>query len=334
MKKLSILVLLALCTWACSNELNLTNEWKDIPIVYGMLSLKDDVHYIRVEKAFLDPETNALELAKNTDSIYYSNALIQLERPKFNSTITLERVNGIEEGIVRDDGIFATDPNYLYKFTLPDDERLESGEQIKLTINTGESQNVVSAEMNIVGDISIVEGQPGNRLNWEYTRPARFAWRSDPNAFIYDARLLINIEESIEGSNSEFVDRQLVWTLADGLVRTNFSANAREQISILGEDFYRFMEGALEPTETTIRKFKNIEFVVTAGGEELVEFIRIQQANTGITSSQVTPTFTNIEGGIGLFTSRNSVSKTEIEMGSMALDSLEKGIYTKNLNFR
>ncbi len=334
MKKVIILCLFTLSIWSCDNELNLTTDWEDIPIVYGMLAQEDEVHYVRVEKAFLDAETNAFELAKNPDSLYYSNALVQLERPAFNSTITLERVDVSKEGIEREEGVFATDPNYLYTFTLPDDEPFDSGESVTLTINTGESQKALSATTNIVGMMELVPGQPGDQLNWEYDRPIRFSWRPDPNAYIYDARLLINIEESLPGSNSEFADRQVVWTLAEGLVRTSFSETARERIEVLGEDFYRFMEGALEPTETTIRRFKSIEFVVTAGGEELVEFIRIRQANTGITSAQVVPTYTNIDGGVGLFTSRSRVSKPDIRMGAIALDSLANGIYTKNLNFR
>ena len=320
--------------FACNNDLELTTEWKDIPIIHGMLSVKDDVHYIRIEKAFLDNETSAFELAKNPDSVYYANALVQIERPKFNTVITLERVDASTEGIPREEGIFVNEPNYLYKFEVPETEPWEGGERISLSVQTGESSTTVGAETVIVGDIELVDGQPGDRINWDYSRVSRFAWRPDPSAYIYDARLLINYEETIEGSNSEFEQKQVAWTLAENLVRTSFAENTREQLSIIGEDFYRFLEGAIEPSQTRIRRFVDMEFVVTAGGQELVEFIRIQQANTGITSSQVVPTYTNIDGGIGLFTSRNNVSREGIRIGAVALDSLKNGIYTRQLNFR
>lgn len=333
MKKF-ILIALVFGLFACDNELDLTAEWKDIPIIHGMLSAQDEVHYIRIEKAFLDEEISALELAQNPDSIYYTDALVQIERPTFNSTITLERIDASKEGIPREEGIFANAPNVLYRFETPETEPLEGGESLRLSIRTSELAEEVTAETVVVGALELVDGQPGERINWEYDRVSRFAWRPDPNAYIYDVRLLINYEETVEGSNSEFELKQVEWKLAENLVRTSFSENTRERIEILGEDFFRFLEGVLEPGETKIRRFVDMEFVVTAGGEELVEFIRIQQANTGITSSQVVPTFTNINGGIGLFTSRNRAFRKNIDISAVALDSLQNGIYTRQLNFR
>ena len=52
----------------CSNDIDLTSEWKDIPVVYGLLSKSDTANYIRVEKAFIDNEKSALDLAQIPDS--------------------------------------------------------------------------------------------------------------------------------------------------------------------------------------------------------------------------------------------------------------------------
>ena len=63
---------------SCDNELKLLDEWKDIPVVYGVLSPNDTAHYIRVEKAFLDPEKSAFEVARIADSLYYPDEQIEV----------------------------------------------------------------------------------------------------------------------------------------------------------------------------------------------------------------------------------------------------------------
>ena len=72
MKKLLLLLpVLALILSQCSNDFDVTADWKEIPVVYAFLNPKDSAHYIRVEKAFLDPETSAYTIADIADSLYY-----------------------------------------------------------------------------------------------------------------------------------------------------------------------------------------------------------------------------------------------------------------------
>lgn len=65
MKKLLLLLPFGLFLSACANDFDVTAPWKEIPVVYGILSPQDSAHYIRVEKAFVDPEKSALEIARD-----------------------------------------------------------------------------------------------------------------------------------------------------------------------------------------------------------------------------------------------------------------------------
>src|SRR5688572_11948988 len=109
-----LLTFVAILT-ACDNELVVTDEWEDISVVWGLLNKSDTAHYIRVEKAFLDPTTSALDIARIPDSLYYENATVSLKRVNTGQVFMLERVNGELEGYPREEGIFAETPNYLYK---------------------------------------------------------------------------------------------------------------------------------------------------------------------------------------------------------------------------
>jgi hypothetical protein len=111
------ITVLAILLSSCSNDFDLTAPWKDIPVVYAIISPADTAHYIRIEKAFLDPERSALEIAKIADSLYYPENTISVFLQKKGTTTLypLTRVDGVKEGIVRDSGIFAQSPNWLYK---------------------------------------------------------------------------------------------------------------------------------------------------------------------------------------------------------------------------
>ena len=55
MKKLMLLATTYMVAlfFSCSNDFEVNADWKDIPIVYGLLDIKDSAYYIRLEKAFL-----------------------------------------------------------------------------------------------------------------------------------------------------------------------------------------------------------------------------------------------------------------------------------------
>lgn len=334
MKSLRSLVVLSLVLNACSNELDLTTTWKDIPIVYGIVSRQDTAHYLRIEKAFLDPQVNAFVLAKNPDSLYYDNALVQIVRPSRNETITLQKVDASLEGYGRDEGVFATAPNYLYKMVLPRGAELESGEKLNLVVTRGDDSSPAQATTTVLADFTFISGQPGDVINWsEYERDIRISWRPEGEAAVYDVKFYILIEESSNGINGPFLPKTLEWQVATNFIRPSGNEQ-RVGITVEGIAFYNFLKSSLEASSSTIRRFKSLDVEVIAGGSELLEYINIRQANTGITSSQEIPTYSNIEGGLGLFSSKNRILKTGLAITPASKDSLIDGVITRNLNFR
>ena len=104
--------------------------------------------------------------------------------------------------------------------------------------------------------------------------------------------------------------------------------------SVIGEEFYKFLSAELDSSSNQIRRFISIEIQVTGAGTELLEFTRINLANTGITSSQVVPVYTNLSEGRGIFSSRTSSSRIGLNISSVTRDSLRDGQHTKQLNFQ
>ena len=328
----------ALFVPSCSNDIDLTAEWKDIPIVYGLLSASDSVNYIRVEKAFLDNSTSALDLARNPDSLYYDNISVQVRNLSASTSVVydLEKINGEDEGLVREEGIFSESPNILYKLVLPNGELLQGGDDYQLEINRGDNKELVTATTTIVEDVIIREPStdPSNStpLNWA-RGGLRVAWRAVDDAKIFDVLLTIKIEETdvTNPANDKVVT--LFWKIEENTPAEISNNLVRMESRLSGLDLYTFLSNRLEENPNVSRKFASLDILVTGGGETLSSYIEAGNANTGITSTQVIPTFTNLSEGFGIFSSRNYDLHEGYTINAETLDSLQNSPLTRDFNF-
>ena len=99
-------------------------------------------------------------------------------------------------------------------------------------------------------------------------------------------------------------------------------------------DLFQYLSNRLENNPTIARKFLSFDVLVTGGGEALNDYISIGNANTGITSTQVIPTYTNLSEGYGIFSSKNSQFQEGYFLNSSTIDSLQTNPLTQSLNFQ
>lgn len=336
MKNRIILIVLSIALFnSCNNDLNLVAPWKRIPVVYGFLTLADTAQYIRVEKAFLDPEKNAEQLAKNPDSLYFSNIEVSIERIKTGKLWKLDRVNGNLEGFPKKPGTFADDPNYLYKIKTNQMD-LVAGESYKLSIkdlNTGEV--FAESTTGVVGAYTMIATDPPNPGSWGYKSDVRFSWRSTETiGRVYDVYLRFFYQENSVAQPTKYTKKYLDWKIAENVQRPA-DLTSRITATIKGEDVFRFFAGNLEKNPALKRIFLTYDIKIVAGGQEFQDYIDLGNASSGITSSQILPTFSNISnGGIGIFSSRNYLDAKDYSVNTSTRDSLKYGIYTKDLGFQ
>ena len=106
------------------------------------------------------------------------------------------------------------------------------------------------------------------------------------------------------------------------------------RVEIEGIEFYRLLASAIPVDASVLRLLTSIDIVIDAGGQELFQYINVGQANTGITSSQVVPVFTNLSDGLGVFSSRNQFVEEGFFVDSATRDLLRDGALTRDLNFQ
>ncbi len=323
-------LLFILFNTSCNDELNLIETGKETPIVYAFLSLNDTATYIRVEHAFVDATKPAADLAKIADSLYYSNITVTLVRVKNNERFVMTRVDGNTEGYRRDDGIFAKSPNYLYKVKNAN-LAMQADEQWRIIIQrNGDTKILAQATTKVIGNYNIFAPQAGASLFLTYDNSFNVSIETtEITAKFYDVKVIMNYDEVI---GTVRTPKKAEWLLASGSprrgtdIQTSFRRNAR--------DFYTFLGNNIPVNANATRYFKDFDVEVTGGGQELIDYVNVGIANIGITGSQAIPTYTNVENGLGLFTSRNKTVIKGMKLNDQSTELLKTGELTKNLNFR
>jgi len=325
MKRLAFLLVVAVFWNSCSNEFELTEEWKDIPIVYGLLSMADTAQYIRVEKAYLDPNTSALEQAKIADSIYYQNASLKIIHDQTGDEYNLEMIDGRDDGYFREPGVFAQEPNYLFKIRTTDIDFI-GGDLYRLELDRGNENAIVTAETILVDEFALFRPLSGTSLRFEDGLNFTFSWRAIESAAFYDLSLEFNYSEQDPNQpGNPFVNKRVIWKVAEN-IRTN-------EFKIQGEEFYQAIASGIEGGLNVPRRIGSISVVIEAGGTSLFDFIQVGSANQGITGSLDLPEFSNLSEGLGVFSSRNEIREDGFSLFDSTRDSLELGRFTRDLNF-
>jgi hypothetical protein len=345
MKKFLLLLLpvLGFCLAGCSNDFEVTAPWKEIPVVYAIVSPDDTAHYVRVEKAFLDPEKSALEVARIADSLYYPASAITvfLERDSDKKRWQLTRVDGAKDGHPRKDGIFATEPNWLYKVKPAAGQTiLEPGKKYRLIVKRADGQPDITAETTIPGDYTFnapSQVQTPPTMIFTSAQGFEFRWATDVNALFFNVYLTIRYRE--EAANGTVLDRKtLYWQPVSNATRSanplSGSGSYLAKATVETATFFDFLAKNIPPTNDRFRYFEDCDVILEGGALDLQKFNEVASASAGITGAEVLPSYTNLSEGFGLFMSKNSSALKNVRIKTETVDAMNANPLTIPLNFR
>lgn len=328
----------------CSTDFDLNADFKETPVIYALLSVSDSVHYIRINRAFLSDETNALELAADPTQIYYGDELsITLEERNGDVTVNtyeVERVDGDTLGIPKNtDGIFASLPNILYRFSAT----LNTEHTYKITVTNTLTGITAYAETAIIDTFKITrpndESPFPQSVAFSAFTPYQFRWLSAQDAKFYDLSLRFHYRErTYEPVTSTFTTtayKELEWTFATSYVADNTNGGTTLTYEVPGISFYNFVRTSFQPVDDPyfFRFADSVQFIVDAGGQEMYDYYLFNSATLGLTEGQLTDTYTNVTGGLGVFSSRYHKEGKIYPFQSQTIDSIACGSISSGLNF-
>ncbi len=334
---LIVLVLASLLVSSCSTKFKVGADYKEVTVVYGLLSSSDTAHYIKITKGYFDENLNNLELAKNSDSLYFGNLQVNIEvlnNGNVIQTIPLAKVDLNFEGYPKDSGIFATAPNYAYKFK----NSLDATKSYRLKV-----KNLATGK-EIEGTTSIISTSPSafkfvspldetEELGFSDPNfPYPFEWKGPLTAAFYDVVVKFKYQEvDINDPNHD-----TLYIVKDIPVIKNVLSSGSTSLSasLNSVSFFKQLNSALGDAPFNVKRYVDTPgLVIMAGGQVLKTYIDVNLAQGGITYDQIKPNYTNLKGEnvFGILSTRGQVGFDKIKFTAATIDSIQNGVYTKSL---
>ena len=315
MKKIYLIFSVFILGFAsCETDFNVNSTWEEVTVVYGLLDAGDgeEVQQIKISKAFLG-NMDALQMAQYADSINFREGELDVKVIRIKSNGNTDTITLLEVPTVRNEGNF-NDSIRVYAFENKDDFLKTNYAVYELLIKNTITGNTVSSKTSIISGFDFDNVFRNNKAfqfgfynNNDYSLSTVTWDDSNDNGKIYQLDLVINYTENQ-------LSKQLIFSqpLVD---------KTETKMSIEGESFFNFLRAGLTKDNTKVRYFNSIDLVMTVGSEDLDTYIKVNKPITGIVQER--PQFTNINNGIGLFSSRFTKIRYSFPLTSASLDFLK-----------
>ncbi len=310
---------------SCSTEFDVNAPWQDYTIVYGLLDPNDSLHYVKINKAFLG-SGSAYDYAAIRDSSEYAQVDAQIEEWSGNTRIA---VYPLRDTVLqnREPGVFHSPDHKVYYFIRPN---LNISAEYRLHVSLLEGEKIVTGRTTMVKDFnflnppvqfSFISGV-GNYMTF-YLR-----YNTGPEGRRYDTWLYFNYDEE---TTSGTVRKTLPWKL-DSYITLSLAGSERREIIGNGEAFYAFLKSRIPAPDASVirRVVRPIDLVVVGVSDDVYTYMKVNEPSTGLIQEK--PAFTNIDNGIGVFSSRFT-KKLSRPMNLNSTRELCQGAYTGHLGF-
>lgn len=337
-------LLILLCFGACKNEIDIAAPWKETLVVYGLLDPGASVNYIRIQKAFLDPDGNAYQFTQNSDSIYPEKLDVRLyvreNGGPIKDTIFPELVDGNLYGVRKDTGLFASAPNYLYRIVDKiEDSRLSPNPQdfeYELVVKNPKTGYTCSAKTYTTGFLEAMAPVSSNAtpitINDKANTFLIYGYREGRKVKAYDMLIRFWYTESSISNPGKTDTLSFNWILfKNRLTESSLRGYEQKISSIPGNIFYELLNSKIKANPDIVRKGLYCDVEYYGAGQDLYTYIEVNVPSIGIIQKK--PEYTNISNGLGIFSSRYVTALKKVPLSTDMMQTLKKSDYTKGLNF-
>ncbi|MDG2060083.1 MAG: hypothetical protein P8J34_08050 [Flavobacteriales bacterium] len=326
MKKITFLFLLSSILFSsCETDFTVNADWKEVTVVYGLLDQSQEKQYIRINKAFLGNE-NAYVMASVADSINYNPNNLEVKIEKLSASGNVLATKILTDTIMfKEDGLFSVEENIIYVFDT--DNFLNEEKEYKLTITNKNSGNIISSQTKLIHNLSLMSAFNNSAYKMGfYSQTGDFSnttieWTHSKNAAIYQMTLFVSYTEY--GADTIVKTVQKVYPIIE------YDGNPNMSQQITGEEFFNLLAYNIPSSTTVNRRINNLDVLFSVGTADLNTYINLNEPPTGIVQER--DLFTNIDGGIGLFTARYNKMQENIFLTTTTKEAI--ATHLDSLNF-
>ena len=325
-------VIISLLLGSCSTDLDSLDSYKEIPIVVGLLNPNDSIHYIRIQKAFGQNGGSAVMLATQGEQIYYADELLvtleALDDGLLREEFVLKREDQSDHGKIKESGLFTNNPHILYSLKA----ELNPAFRYRVKVRNVNSGLEATAETDLVESMTVFVPDSGDILDFSDTNDLPIIYQSAKAGKVYElnARFYYEREVVLTGARTDhYIEFPMFqWEFSDNL-EGGFGMSYEFPKPL----FYGNIRKQLEAEEGIRYHFKSLDLNFFAAGFEFYELYQYNRVRDGIIQVVALDDYTNVENGLGIFSSRTDVVLENILLNQRSLDSLSCGRRTRHLRF-
>ncbi|MBI1837539.1 MAG: hypothetical protein HYR91_09775 [Flavobacteriia bacterium] len=290
----------------CNEELPLSPDFKETAIIYGLLDQNEQIHFIKINRAFIGPG-NSLDIAKIPDSSYFKNV-----DAKITEVGGLNRTWTLKDTIITNkdtNGVFYGPEQKLYYFDNGSTPlNVDATYKLSVTIDKGLSTEfIVNGETQLVKSVALTNTSSFKLNLLESNGNFRSVSMeiAAGNAATINTKFTLLVDE-YENQNLNTIE--IPWTIGE----QDAGASTYLTFKFNGETFYNIVKAGL--TDNSLinkRNFNGVKITITGGSSDLHNYILINKPSSSLSQSK--PTFTNLtvntnsNNVIGLFSARQTV---------------------------
>lgn len=307
---------------SCETDVDIYAEGDETTIVYGYLDADADTNFLKITKSFVG---NAIETAPVYSASNYDYKLdVQLkgrfaDNPNVVSVAVFDTVSVYKP--YDPNTIFYSGRNQVLYYTT---RKLMENEEYQLTIKRNDGVELTSKVKTISG--SSIRKPFSSLISFESYLSSSIAWR--PNtvgelAAYYEVVGYFHYKQFLQ-NGTDTTRYTMKWFMGSGTGEQLWSNSDKWlSISYTPNDFYKRLQAddnIVNNSPNHVRRIaEGFEVVVTSTGEELYNYMLIQNSGSAI---QDTPEYTNIENGMGILSSRSECRKM-FEVHQLTIKTLE-----------
>ena len=295
MKKFLTLMALAMLFLAsCTTKFDLYRYEGDTTIVYAVLDVKADTNFFRISKSSLENEYeyNYADIDVKFAGLFNNESQID--------TISLDTISLMSNGLLK----------HFYYTT----KNLISNQEYTIIIFRKTDSVTVTSKAKTICDISIIR-PTGKYINLRNGVVSQIQWVGSHhpdapyiNAGSFTVIAYFHYKELMPGA-TDTVERYMQWDIGSGeanaLQNTTYKYYSTHYIPSKFFDLLERDEYLNENSPYGVQRWlEPFEFKLFVYGEELYDYHIINNATSVVPE---VPNYSNIENGIGLFSSRTTV---------------------------
>lgn len=290
----TIILFIFIAFTACKPNFDPSDDFKEVDVVYTILDPDSSIQYIQVGRGFLTKGENALDISKNTDSIYHTDSInVEILELENNGIITQSFKLKKQPFNNRKEGPFVNPEHFLYSTSST--IKIKDETKYKIRVTNVATQKTSFADIKTLQEFDYKEvfngGISFSFINDNEIRDQRVdVGNTNGSGVIFEMNFVLPYL-TFDKERNIIAKDTLVINIAKG---KNAETGSKTTFIFSGETIINTILNEISPVpnSTFTREFGIIQVVTKCYSKEMAEYVLAE--NNFNSLSQTKPFYTNV----------------------------------------